>query len=303
MRGLLLRAGLNGADLLARSLPRRPAYWLADLGGRAWYRFAPERRQLVAENLARVGAATGGPTRGRALDRLVRQAFIEHARYYLEILRVPHRSVEEIGRMVSVEDWEERWDAVLRSGAVVAVPHFGNAEPYGSFLVAHGLRAVAPVEEIRPRELFDFLRARRASGRGVDLVPVTRSRRPLLEALREGKIAGLVADRDLGGGGVPVTLFGHATTMPTGPALLSLVSGRPLVAAACLRLGPERFVAWGRLVEAPLTGDRKADAAALTEAIARHFEEAISRAPEQWWATFQPLWTDQRTRRRKAGAG
>ena len=296
MRGLLLRAGLNGADLVASSLPRGLAYWLADLGGRAWYRFAPDRRRLVAQNLARVGAATGGPVDGAALDRLVRRAFREHARYYLEILRIPHRSIEEIGRMVRIDDWEH-WEAVLRAGAVVSLPHIGNFEPYGSFMAAHGLRAVAPVEEIKPRELFDFLRARRASGRGVELVPLSRARRPMLQALRDGKVVGLVADRDLGRGGIPVTLFGHPTTLPTGPALLSLASGRPLVAGACLRLGPERFVAWGWDIEVPLTGDRDTDAASLTVAVARRFEEAIAKAPEQWWAIFQPLWTDQQKAR------
>ncbi len=54
---------------------------------------------------------------------------------------------------------------VLRGGAVIALPHLGNFEPYGHFIVAHGLRAVAPVEETDPPELFDFLRARRASGK------------------------------------------------------------------------------------------------------------------------------------------
>ena len=297
MRGLLLRAGLEGADLVARALPRGLAYALADLAGRAWYRFAPARRALVTANLARVGAATGGPVEGLALRRLVRTAFIEHARYYLEILRIPHRSVEEIGHMVVVEDWDQ-WEPVLRAGAVVTLPHIGNVEPYGSFLAARGLEAVAPVEEIRPRELFDFLRARRASGRGVELVPLSKARRPMLQALRDGKIAGLIADRDLAGDGIPVTLFGHATTMPTGPAVLSLISGRPLVAGACLRLAPERFVAWGWLIEVPLTGDRRADAATMTAAVAKRFEEAITKAPEQWWAIFQPLWNDQRAERR-----
>jgi KDO2-lipid IV(A) lauroyltransferase len=252
----------------------------------------------VTANLARVGAAIGGPVEGPALRRLVRTAFIEHARYYLEILRIPHRSIEEIGEMVVVEDWEQ-WEPVLRAGAVVTLPHIGNVEPYGSFLAAHGLEAVAPVEEIRPRELFDFLRARRASGRGVELIPLSKARRPMLQALRDGKLAGLISDRDLGGNGIPVTLFGHPTTLPTGPAVLSLISGRPLVAGACLRLAPERFVAWGWLIEAPRSGDRRTDAAAMTAAVARRFEEAIAKAPEQWWAIFQPLWDDQPGKRRR----
>jgi len=68
------------------------------------------------------------------------------------------------------------------------------------------------------------------------------------------------------------------------------MTGRPLMAAACWRVGPERFNARGWLIEAELTGDRRRDAAALTEAMGRRFEEAIGANPEQWFGSFQPIW-------------
>jgi KDO2-lipid IV(A) lauroyltransferase len=246
---------------------------------------------VVAANLARVCAATGRPTEGAAFRRLVRRAFVEHARYYLEMLRIPHDSIEQVGEMVSADDWE-RWHALLRQGAVVATLHFGNPEPYGSFLAAQGLHAVVPMEEIRPKALFDFIVARRATGRGVEMVPLSRARRPMLAALRGGGIVALAADRDLAGNGHPMNLFGVATTLPTGPAGLALMTGRPLMAAACWRVGPERFNARAWLIEAELTGDRRTDAAALTEAMGRRFEEAIGANPEQWFGSFQPIWPD-----------
>ena len=291
MRGLLLRAALNAADLVARSLPRFAAYALADLAGRAWYRFAPARRALVTANLGRVSAAIGRPAHGPVLRRLARRAFIAHARFYLEMLRIPHESVERIGEMVSVEGWDD-WEGLLRGGAVVATLHLGNFEPYGSFLAAHGLTAVVPVEEIEPPELYQFLVARRNTGRGVEMVPLARARRPMIAALRRGGIVGLAADRDLAGDGQPVTLFGHATTLPSGPASMALMTGRPLVAAACWRIGEERFHARGWLVEVEPSGNRRADAAAMTQAMARRFEEAISATPEQWFASFQQIWPD-----------
>ncbi|MDH4333677.1 MAG: hypothetical protein OEW24_00185 [Chloroflexota bacterium] len=291
MRGALLRLALRAADLVAISLPRPVAYALADLVGRAWHRFAHERRALVTAQLARVSAATGRPTDERALRRLARDAFVAHARYYLEVLRIPHYSVERIGRMVIADDWDH-WGPILREGAVVVTIHFGNFEPYGTFLAANGIHAVVPMEVLKPREVYEFMLARRATGRGVTLVPVEKSRRPMIAALRAGTMVALAGDRDLGGNGLPATLFGHSTTLPTGPAALALLTGRPLVAAACWRVGPERFRGHAWPVEAPLTGDRQQDVAALTDAMARRFEEAIEPMPEQWWATFQPLWPD-----------
>lgn len=298
MRGTLLRVGLRAADLVASALPRGAAYALADLVGRAWYRFVPGRRALVTAQLARVSAATGRPTSGRALSRLARQAFIAHARYYLEVLRIPHRTVEQVGEMVVLED-AERWFAWLRSGAVVALPHYGNFEPYGSFLAAHDIEAVAPMEILEPPELHDFLMARRMSGRGVRMIPMAGALRPLMKALRDGGLVTLAGDRDVAGDGLPATLFGHPTTLPPGPAALALTTGRPLAAAICTRIGPEQFLARIWPVEAPLTGDRRLDIAALTDALARRFEEMLAPAPEQWFATFQPLWPDMRPEARR----
>jgi len=293
MGGVLLGIGLRAADLVAHALPRGVAYALADLIGWSWYRLAASRRALVAANLARVCAATGRPSRGRAFRRLVRQAFVEHARYYLEVLRIPHRTIEEVGAMVSVDDWDH-WRAFLRDGAVIATMHLGNPEPYGSLIAASGLHALVPVEEIRPKELFEFLFARRGTGRGVTMVPLSKSRRPLLEALRTGGIVGVIADRNLAGSGHSTKLFGAVTSLPTGPATLALSTGRPLVTAASWRIGPERFNARAWLTEVEPSGDRRADVVALTEAMARRMEEAISIAPEQWFAAFQPIWEEDK---------
>jgi KDO2-lipid IV(A) lauroyltransferase len=127
---------------------------------------------------------------------------------------------------------------------------------------------------------------------------MSHSLRPLLAALRAGDVAALVADRDLGGDGVPVTMFGHATTLPAGPAVLALRSGRPLLVARVLRTGPDRFRGNAWAVEAEMSGDPKLDAVSLTKALARRFEEIIGANPEQWFAAFQPFWTDQREARR-----
>jgi len=294
MRGLLLRFGLNLADLVARSLPRGAAYAVADLCGRTWHRVAPARRALVSESLARVCAATGRPTTGRAFARMVERAFVSHARYYLEFLRAPHYPDERIDEIVRAEDWEH-WAQVMRGGAVVVTPHFGSFEPFGHLVAAHGISGVVPVEEIEPRELFEFLVARRGAGRGIEAIPLSRARRPMVEALRAGRVVAIGGDRDLVGDGIEVQIFGHPTTLPAGPAALSLMSGRPLMLATCTREAPERFVGRGWPVEAALTGDRRADTAALTRALASRIEEAIALAPEQWFATFQPYWSDQRS--------
>jgi phosphatidylinositol dimannoside acyltransferase len=295
MRGLLLTAGLRLADLVARALPSRVAYLVADTAGRTWHRFAPRRRALVTESLTRVCAATDRPTDPGSMRRLVRDAFVHHARYYLELLRAPHYPRDRIDEYVSAEDWDQL-EPILRGGVVVASLHLGNFEPFGHLLADHGFRVVAPVEEIEPPQLFAFLLARRGAGRGAQIIPLAKSRRPMVEVLRQGGIVGVIADRDLDGDGIEVDMFGLPTTLPAGPAALALMTDRPLLVASCMRIGPDRFRGRTWLVETERTGDRRADAEAMTREMGKHFEVAIGQLPEQWWASFQPYWTDQRER-------
>ena len=126
----ILKVGLSAADVLLGRAPAWAAYGVADTAGRTWFRTAEERRALVTENLRRVCEATGRPTGGAVLRRMVERAFVEHARYYLELLRSPHYPVERIERFVGMEEWDD-WEPIMRGGAVVALAHFGNFEPYG----------------------------------------------------------------------------------------------------------------------------------------------------------------------------
>jgi lauroyl/myristoyl acyltransferase len=115
-----------------------------------------------------------------------------------------------------------------------------------------------------------------------------------VKRLRSGGIVGILADRDLAGDGQPVTMFGHPTTLSPGPAALAVAHRAGLIVGRCLRIGPDRFIATGEVVELPESGDRRADTRALVDRIAAIFERDIGEAPEQWWGAFQPFWPDLR---------
>lgn len=291
----MLRLALEIADRLVNLMPGRLAWSLADFGGDAWHRFSPSRRRLVAANLARVCEATGQPTSGPEFGTLVRNAFRHHARYYVELLRTPRFDPEGIDRIVEVPDWPAFEPALRHRPSILVSWHLGNFEPFGLFLAGHGLRPLAPVETIEPRALFDFIAARRGAGL-IDLVPLDEARPALSRRLRSNGLVAIIGDRDLTGTGQPVTVFGHPTTFPAGPATLALLHGATIVAGRCVRIGPDRFRARGEVVELPATGDRRADIAALTETLVRRFEADIAAAPEQWWGAFQPFWPDLASR-------
>ena len=289
----MLRLGLEIADRVVAALPSRVAYAVADLAGEAWYRFAPARRRLVAANLGRVCAATGRPSRGAPLRVLVRAAFRNHARYYVELLRAPHYPADRIDEIIDVPGWDGLATALTSGPGMLVSSHLGNFEPFGVYITAHGIHPLAPVEEIEPRALFDFLVSRRG-GASIELVPLSRARRELSARLRAGGTVGIIGDRDLSGDGHPVTMFGHPTTVPLGPSVLAVTHRVALVVGRCLRTGPDRFRAEGELIPVPSTGNLRADATALAARMAERFERDIGEAPEQWWGAFQPFWPDLR---------
>lgn len=292
--GLLIRAGLAVADFVARALPSRAAYGLADGLGRAWYWAAPARRRLVSANIARVVASSGRPVSGNELRRLVKDAFVAHARYYLEVLRLrPTTDRAAVAAILEVDD-PDRLEALIRAGAVIGVSaHFGNFEPGALWLAARGLPWVAPVERIEPPELFEYLRSRRGAGNiGGELVAPPHAARRVLKALRSGKLVAIAGDREVVGSSQDVIFFGHPTRIPAGPASLAVQSGAPVVVGTLRRVAPNRFAARVDRVRWTPRGDRQRDVAILTQRIADVLAEHIAEAPEQWWGAFQPIWPD-----------
>jgi KDO2-lipid IV(A) lauroyltransferase len=299
-----LRAWLLGAaSWLACRVPERVAVAAADAAGELWYRVAPARAAQARRNLARVVAELDRRERGsavvrraahdpRALERLVRAAFRHDARYYLEILRTPALTPAIFDERVVVET-PDTVEAAFAGGPMIFVSgHLGPIELPALYL-AHrsGRTFVAPMETLDDPPLQAWFERTRGS-LGVRIVGLRAARRELQAALRAGENVGIVGDRDIGGGGIEVPLFGVPAPMPIGPALLALETGAAISVVGVRRL-PDRRIA-GRLIPIPVAaeGSRRERIAATLRAIAVAFEDVIADAPEQWSAVFFPIWPD-----------
>jgi lauroyl/myristoyl acyltransferase len=305
LRQRVVARAFAGASRLACLLPERPLVALAELAGRVWYRTSPGAAAVARENLRRVCtwlAAEGrGPERARraatdpaALERLVRAAFRHRARYYLEVARLPAMDQAYVRQRVVVETPEEV-ERVFAPGArpvVFVGAHFGSIELPGVYLAARtGRRPVAPMETLADPELQRyFVRTRGAIG--VRIVTIRAARRELLAALKRGDPAGIIADRDISGGGIAVPLFGSPAPLPIGPALLALEADATICVAGARRTTPGHYAGGLEEVAIPAHGTRRARIEATLTATAAAFERLIATAPEQWWAVFFRIWPD-----------
>jgi lauroyl/myristoyl acyltransferase len=286
--GWLSTAGYVAGWRLIRGLPAPVAGRLfgaaADLAVR---RDGKGARQL-RRNLERVVATTDPDE----LDRLVRAGMRSYARYWLETFRLPSMDVEQVLAAVRMEGAGYVDEAMAAGrGAIFALPHSGNWDIAGLWLVRYGYPFSTVAERLKPESLFDRFVAYRES-LGMRVLPLTGGPQPpmtvLADRLRAGEAVCLVADRDLSRHGADVEFFGERTRMPVGPALLAATTGAALMPVHLYFDGP----GWGQWVGPPVDlgdGPLRERVQRGTQALASAFEARIARYPQDWHM-LQRLW-------------
>lgn len=247
-------------------------------------------RQLRT-NLRRVVGPNVSESR---MDRLVGDALRSYARYWLETFRLPKMDlVDVVARTDANTTGREHIDAALAlgTGAIIALPHQGNWDVAGAWLIAQFGPFATVAERLRPESLFDrFVEYRESLG--MEVIPLTGGERApsavLAERLRQNKIVCLLADRDLSRGGIQVQFFGAATRMPGGPALLAATTGAALLPVSLWFTDD----GWGQRIYPPIQipeGRLRDRVHQSTQALADVFAEAIAAHPVDWHM-LQRLW-------------
>jgi KDO2-lipid IV(A) lauroyltransferase len=275
-----------GADI-ARALPPAFGLQLARTVSRGLTALWTHRRREVAQNLRR---ASRGSLDDGELRRGVSEVFANYGRYWHELFRLR----EELDGLEAATD-SEGYEHIAGPqaegrGVILALPHLGNWDAAGAWLAARGHELTVVAEPVEPAELFEWFAAERRA-LGMQVVPLgPDALLQVLRALGTGRVVCLVSDRDLTGDGVPVSLFGEATTMPGGPAMAALRTGAPLLPVGTYFRGPTRhFIRILPPVPAERRGRLRDDVHRVTQELANRFEVLIGAAPEQW-LMMQPMW-------------
>ncbi len=247
-----------------------------------WRRQGPRVMTLEA-NLRRV---LGPAATGKQLRAMSRQTMRSYSRYWLEVFRLPVIPLERImaGMHATGEETLQSNLAAGR-GVIVALPHTGNYELAGAWIIGRGVgRFTTVAERLKPEALFHRFLAFR-EGLGMEVLPATGgpSRFGILaQRLRAGRLVCLVSDRDVTGGGIEVEFFGEKARMMPGPAQLAVQTGAALLPVTLWFEGPD----WGAQIydeiPVPAEGTRREKVAAMTQAVARDYEDGIRAHPQDW---------------------
>jgi phosphatidylinositol dimannoside acyltransferase len=285
LTGLAYQLGWKLICRLPQSWTRWAFTAMADV---AWRRQGP-KVQVLEANLHRVLSYRdhSPAVDGKELRDLSRATLRSYARYWFEVFRLPVIPIERLvsGMHINAEGEAELF-ANLKAGrgVLIALPHMGNWEQAGAWVVARGAGSFITVaERLRPESVYEaFVRFRESLG--MEVVPLTGSQGPfgiVAQRLRAGGLACIVSDRDLKESGVEVELFGEKARIAA-TAALAVHTGAALLPAATWFEGND----WGAHIypeiPVPASGTRTEKVAVMSQQLAQAFQAGIAEHPQDW---------------------
>jgi KDO2-lipid IV(A) lauroyltransferase len=270
--------------MAVRALPEVAARNAFDAG--AHYAARGGGPDQLRKNLARVIGASPDAVP----DALMRASLESYGRYWREAFRLPSMNHREVARQIDETFMgADNLDAALAAGrgAVLALPHSGNWDMAGVWLVQTRGTFTTVAERLKPESLYRrFINYRESLG--FEVLPLSGGERPpfevLCERLRGNRVVCLMAERDLTRTGVEVDFFGEPTRMPAGPAKLAIETGAALLPVHCWNEGD----GW-RISIYPALDCASGDVGTITQALADRFADYIAAHPADWHM-LQPQW-------------
>jgi lauroyl/myristoyl acyltransferase len=285
------------ASWLAARAPRfarvRVAGALALLVYYAW----PAKRRVTIANMAQVLNTRVDDPRAA---RLAARSWRNYGRYaanffYLsgrgargkaEALARTHHVTSPPGTFATIDEARAHG-----KGVIIVTAHFGSWDAAGMVVASHTPLHVV-VERFADPRMDALIQAQRAA-LGMEVLWMEKSPRQILRVLQQNGVVAIVVDRPLRAGeGTPVNFFGRRCYVPGGVAQLALLSGAAILPGFCRFdevWSPAYYPAVLRPIYPEVTGDRRADARALTQRIYDALEEIIGPYPDQWYM-FRPFW-------------
>jgi KDO2-lipid IV(A) lauroyltransferase len=212
----------------------------------------------------------------------------------VELARLLARPLEATLDEMTLEGVEHLHAAMTAHGqALMLTAHLGNWEylPLVARLAGYPLSIV-----VRPLDspALDRLAVAMRSKTGAELIDKRGALRPVLQALRRGRLVGVLLDQNTARReSVFVPFFGRSASTSRSIALLAVRTGAPVVPIFIARQAPGRHrVVIEPTLPRPAVNDPERAVVELTARCNEAIEAAIRRTPEQW------LWSHDRWRTR-----
>jgi KDO2-lipid IV(A) lauroyltransferase len=251
--------------------------------GTAVFFLVKKYRERVIQNLT---LAFGKEKESEDILRLAREVFFNFTLTPLETAYAYIHPFERFLLKIDIEGEEYlRLSLSLGKGVIGLGAHLGPFTLVGARLSLQGYRFNLMFNEGNYPKLWKRLEdyQRRLGQNPFPLKPITSSLKKSLNCLRRNEILYLIADEQQRRGGIPTPFFGQTAFTPTGPAILSLKTGAPILPMFILREGgaPRRLVI-GPPVTIERTSHLEKDIETLTAKFTGVIEDMVRQFPGQW---------------------
>lgn len=273
-------------SVLVRYLPRKVSNFAASLVGSCYWLGSKKERLAVQKNLSQILAL---PERKCFFkSRLVSVHF---AKYLTDFFLFPCINRDKFVKLVSLSPFDQEKVKTIytqKKGIIVLTAHLGHWELGVAVMSFWGfpLNVIyLPHKDERINRL--FLQNRSPQ---IRWIPVGKALSRGLRLLKQGEILATAGDLTFGEAGLKIDFLGKPAFFPSGPALLSVRTGAPILPAFIVRENQNQY---REIVEEPIwplkDRDRKDEIHRITKEFVKILEKYIRQYPEQWYI-FQKFW-------------
>ena len=270
-------------------LPEKSAYQLANFVSDRIYKKNGKGIRRLRSNYARVMPEYSAAK----LEELTKLGMRSYLRYWFDTFRLSRWSKNRIISTTQVIRENLLRDPIQsKQGCIVALPHAGNWDHAAAYFCSTGITLTAVVEKLKPEAIFRKFLAYRESI-GIEAISHKEKTIPILtKRLQAGKLIALVADRDMSRNGVEVNFFGKTSKMPSGPAILAIKTGAPLITAYVRYTLDGIQIIFDETIKPTNSGNEEDQIKIITQSIADNFAKRIKEYPVDWHM-LQRIWIDE----------
>ena len=270
-------------------LPEKSAYKLADYVSDRIYKKNGKGIKRLRGNYGRVMPEYSP----QKLEELTKLGMRSYLRYWFDTFRLSKWSKNRIISTTQVIRENLLRDPIQsKQGCIVALPHAGNWDHAAAYFCSTGITLTAVVEKLKPEAIFKKFLAYRQSI-GIEAISHKEKTIPILtERLQAGKLIALVADRDMSRNGIEVNFFGKTSKMPSGPAILAIKTGAPLITAYVRYTSGGIEIIFDETLKPTNSGSEEEQIKIITQSMADNFAKRIKENPVDWHM-LQRIWVDE----------
>jgi len=269
-------------QLLGLNLSSKLSSILAGL----FYYFIPIRKATVLENLRNAFPEYDE----KKIKKIAFGNYNSFAITLIEIFCLPTTSKIDIKKKVHCNNLDLIIDRYRENkGVILLGAHFGNWE---YMALSMGVKLNIPLAVVVKDQRNPFVtnwmnRVRKKWNNSV--VPLGISIRQIYQTLKNNQIVAMVADQRGSEEGIRVNFFGRNISVHTGPAVLSLKTGAPILYGISVRQKDNSYdTTFTEISKDDLSGSTEEKIKELSQRHMSYLEDYVRKYPEQW------LWMHKR---------